>query len=260
MLKHKLQQSQQALNELTIERDNLKDVNKKLDSENSILMQETVRLKMVINEKNSQMSNKYTMAAMETKLESYEKEVKQLQKALEKSDRYINELEGKTNQNQKENQNTGNNNGFASESFMSKSVKFSEKLETQSIPKSPPNQSTSTVAPFNKQISITKDNFYGSPSKKSPCKTPNKTSGIAQSKAISSFSDRLKNANGAGLQKDFFSTSDESASQNSTRIVQPSGQSSQSVLLADSAVAANPNSFLFSPMKRLRLDEVCHDD
>ena len=73
MLKHKLQQSQQALNELTIERDNLKDVNKKLDSENSILMQETVRLKMVINEKNSQMSNKYTMAAMETKLESYER-------------------------------------------------------------------------------------------------------------------------------------------------------------------------------------------
>lgn len=54
-LRTKLQQSQQALNEVTIERDNLKETNKKLDSENSILMQDTVRLKMVINEKNSQM-------------------------------------------------------------------------------------------------------------------------------------------------------------------------------------------------------------
>lgn len=255
-LRSKLQQSQQSLNEITIERDNLKEVNKKLDSENSILMQDTVRLKMVINEKNSQMSNKYTMAAMETKLESYEKEVKQLQKALEKSDRYINELEGKTNQNQKENQNNGNNN-YNSESFLAnnqKSVKFSDKLETThnlgSVPKSPPNQA------INKQITITKDNFYGSPSKKSPCKTPNKNALSAAPAKISSFSDRMKFG---GQQKDLFS-SDDTTSLNSMRPQQQQhGQSSQNILLADSVPAPQPsnaNSFLFSPMKRLRLDEV----
>ena len=41
-------------------------------------------------------TSKYTMAALETKLESYEKEVKQLQKALDKSDKYIADLEQKS--------------------------------------------------------------------------------------------------------------------------------------------------------------------
>ncbi len=54
-LKGKLQQAQTALSETTIERDNLKEINKKLDSENSILMQDTIRLKLIINEKTSQM-------------------------------------------------------------------------------------------------------------------------------------------------------------------------------------------------------------
>jgi hypothetical protein len=55
MVKSKLQQSQTALSEVSIERDNLKEVNKKLESENSILMQDTIRLKMSLNEKQSQM-------------------------------------------------------------------------------------------------------------------------------------------------------------------------------------------------------------
>ena len=54
-LKGKLQQAQTLLSETTIERDNLKEINKKLDSENSILMQDTIRLKLIINEKTSQM-------------------------------------------------------------------------------------------------------------------------------------------------------------------------------------------------------------
>jgi hypothetical protein len=54
-LKGKLQQAHTALSETTIERDNLKEINKKLDSENSILMQDTIRLKLIINEKTSQM-------------------------------------------------------------------------------------------------------------------------------------------------------------------------------------------------------------
>ena len=92
-LRTKLQQSQISLNQTSIERDKLKETNRKLDSENSILLQETSRLKLIISEKTSQMSSKYAVAALETKVESYEKEVKQLQKALEKSDKYIAELE-----------------------------------------------------------------------------------------------------------------------------------------------------------------------
>ncbi len=54
-LKSKLQQAQTSLSETTIERDDLKEINKKLESENSILMQDTIRLKLIINEKTSQM-------------------------------------------------------------------------------------------------------------------------------------------------------------------------------------------------------------
>lgn len=259
-LKNKLQQSLTNLSEITIERDSLKEVNKKLESENSILMQDTIRLKLVINEKTSQMSNKYTVAALETKLESYEKEIKQLQKALEKSDRYIAELENPEKSKvklQKE------NHIFNSESFINpstKSVKFSEKIDSiekpQNILTSP--SSNRISAPVNKQISITKDNFYGSPSKKSPCKVSQSNTNV---KTVSSFSDRLKNTNGSNLQKDLFSSNNtEESSQNSIRAHQAT--STQNSLLtfdpptSNSTTNTNTHSFLFSPMKRLRLDEV----
>ncbi len=54
-MKKQLEQSQMNLNETLIGRDALKQLNLKLESENSILMQETIRLKAALNEMNSQM-------------------------------------------------------------------------------------------------------------------------------------------------------------------------------------------------------------
>lgn len=260
-LKNKLQQSLSNLNEVTIERDSLKETNKKLDSENSILMQDTIRLKLAINEKNSQMSNKYTVAALETKIETHEKEIKQLQKALEKSDRYIAELENPDQirpKSQKENQTLN------SESFINtntKSVKFADKIDTFEKPQqnilTSPSSNRIAPGPVNKQISITKDNFYGSPSKKSPAKASGPTS--MNIKSISSFSDRLKNTNGSNLQRDLFSSSntDTASSQNSTRAHQANSLLTFEPTTSTSTTTnSNTHSFLFSPMKRLRLDEV----
>jgi hypothetical protein len=56
------------------------------------------------------------VAALESKLESYEKEVKQLQKALEKSDKYIAELESK--QRDKENGRSGTSSSSSSNSSL----------------------------------------------------------------------------------------------------------------------------------------------
>ena len=54
-LKKQLEQSQSDLNETLNGRDALKQLNTKLESENSILMQDTIRLKTALNEINSQM-------------------------------------------------------------------------------------------------------------------------------------------------------------------------------------------------------------
>lgn len=55
MLKTKLQQTQSAMDELQKENDKFKDETKKLDSENSLLLQEVQRLKASLSEKNAQL-------------------------------------------------------------------------------------------------------------------------------------------------------------------------------------------------------------
>ncbi|XP_065059092.1 ORC ubiquitin ligase 1-like isoform X2 [Rhopilema esculentum] len=75
----------------------LKSENKKLKKQ----LQETVEKNESIKEEMEKMSNennfsvsprKYTVAALETKVEMYEREIKRLQMALERSDEYIEEL------------------------------------------------------------------------------------------------------------------------------------------------------------------------
>ena len=206
------------------------------------------------------------MAALEAKLECYEKEIKQFQKALEKSDKYILDLEQKI-RDKSGNKNTSlilkentQYNSFKSNSQhfeitnehvtksslsfgkptenSSKNVKFSDPISSIS----PISSSNSNIIspsqpglPVNKQVVITKDNFYGSPSKS------NTSTSVSNSRSIISFADRLKKNNVTQepqiIQK---SVTEITAPPPST--VQPSNIS-------------NPQSFLFSPMKRLRLDE-----
>ncbi len=195
------------------------------------------------------------MAALETKIEGYEKEIKQLQKALEKSDRYIAELEKSetpqntfnfnSRQHQTDNQQNAN---FATDSFVHSKVEFKTN-ENKNVKFS---DKTDTVPLINKPIvksSISKDNFYGSPSKNSPCKS--KQNGSV--KCISSFSDRLKASNDSALLLD---------DTNFKQYSKLTHGSSNNILLTNcdkpaiSVSSQNSQSFLFSPMKRLRLDEV----
>ncbi len=148
---------------------------------------------------------------METKVENYEKEIKKLQKALERSDKYIADLEeNKTNDCKKE-----------TKTF---SLLYEDiKLETTS------NVAATLLAPNSsatKNGIISQNSFYGSPSK-----TPSKTASNAAVSSISSFSDRLKKAN--------------------------NNQSTTNTAAIESTAANNMN--WFSPMKRLRLEEVCEN-
>jgi hypothetical protein len=225
------------------------------------------------------------MAALESKLETYEKEIKQLQKALEKSDRLIADLESRQNhQNQSQfkeketspqvsslnynpyvqqtnailnngaNNNNNNNikqefqkysNGSAPHSGKntfktdtSKNVKFAEKVDTVTSP--PP---SSSKPPTGNVISNNK--FYGSPSK-----TPKSSSTHALNTGprIMSFNDRMRN-NMYGLGGELDSVS----------MNHPLGSNSFSGNtngIGHNQVAANASQqFLFSPLKRLRLDD-----
>ncbi len=195
------------------------------------------------------------MAALETKIECYEKEIKQLQKALEKSDRYIAELERSepsiapnlnSRQHSKDNQPSAS---FVSDSFVHSKVDFKPN-DCRNVKFA---DKTDTIPPINKQIvksSISKDNFYGSPSKNSPSKSKQLSIGI---KAISSFSDRLKVPNDSALllEDSNFKLSTKASHGSSDNIL-----FSNSDKPTTSVYSQNSQSFLFSPMKRLRLDEV----
>jgi hypothetical protein len=380
-LKTKLQFSQTSLEDSNRDRERLKDSNKKLESENSILMQDLVRLKSTLNEKNMMITSKYTVAALETKLESYEKEIKQLQKALEKSDKYIADLELK--QREKENTNVSpssllttksrsttifknvspnnstNNYNLISNSIgmipnsctnemqsstsyivsptnlsknggdsshyhhhhhhhphqqstkyikndnqMFKSdlkiVKFSEKVDHIPIninsllsPPSSSSSSTTSSQPNQHRQVISKDNFYGSPSKMQPPQTPpHMLSSHLTSNSVSglmSFSDRLKknsiNINQQQQQQQKtpniskFELESPSPLSQSLNGFGNGGIETQSLINYDSVLSntnannnnnhnvrcnsttsnlnsnAIPHQFLFSPMKRLRLEE-----
>ncbi len=246
-------------------------------------------------------SSKYTLAALESKVESYEKEIKQLQKALDKSDKYIAELESK--QRDKENgcNSTSNclNNGVSSvlkensigsfsnltsssnniytststlnfnlaektpanhtlpintpqspmkfikgdnQTFKSdlKIVKFSEKIDT--IPLSSASSSTLTMTSptshhshHKAQTVISNDKFYGSPSKLN-----NNNSG---SVGVSSFSERLKKNSSYDLETPILHQDMHQHHHSHNFNANITNQQSS-------------HQFLFSPMKRLRLDEV----
>lgn len=216
---------------------------------------------------------------MEKKLESYEKEIKQLQKALDKSDKYILELEG--GQYKLQSQNTLNdvrNNSISPTKPLTKIsptkttlpnsditsltklkqensdeklkfikgdnltfknelkvVKFADKIS----------ESKDTNEPTFKPSSISNDKFYGSPSKN----LQNKVS----SSGIVSFSDRLKKNLSFDLEVPSplsQSLVNKDAQENS---INKSNSTNYTTLLNGNG--ERNTDFLFSPMKRLRLEE-----
>lgn len=178
-------------------------------------------------------TSKYTMAALETKLESYEKEIKQLQKALEKSDRLIAELELKQN---------------------AASTATSTVYQTSSNSSPPSSQSyknTTTRQVLDKNVKFAdsttlhngynSNRFYGSPSKtKSPAVPMCRQNGHSVNK-IRSFNDR-------------FNQEFESVSQPSSCFASSSSHIG-TMSTATSTSGSTTQNLLFSPMKRLRLDD-----
>ncbi|XP_031550036.1 ORC ubiquitin ligase 1-like isoform X2 [Actinia tenebrosa] len=92
----KLQEASVTYEQLKNDMLKTKEENKRVREENESLLRQTARLKDdSLFTKSPQRFSRYSMAAMQTKVSQYEKEVQQLKKALRRSDSYIEELNAK---------------------------------------------------------------------------------------------------------------------------------------------------------------------
>jgi hypothetical protein len=137
------------------------------------------------------------MAALESKLESYEKEIKRLHAALDHSDKYIADLESRSSSSS-----TSISTTFGAAATQKENLTINNDLVTDSKPKmtidlvtSPPPSSTSSssssipLGNSTKKIGIGNDRFYGSPSKNSPNKYMTISAPVRK---ITPFGDRIK--------------------------------------------------------------------
>ncbi|XP_030271367.1 RING finger protein 219 isoform X2 [Sparus aurata] len=90
---NKLRAATEVCDEVKQDIDKLKEANKALRSQNVDLVQENMRLKAEVVSRSPQKFGRYTVAALEAKIQQSEREVDHLKKALERSDQYIEELE-----------------------------------------------------------------------------------------------------------------------------------------------------------------------
>ncbi|NXG21949.1 RN219 protein, partial [Grallaria varia] len=71
----------------------LKEANKKLSMENNNLLRENLRLKAEVDSRSPQKFGRFAIAALQSKVEQSDREMNRLKKALERSDKYIEEME-----------------------------------------------------------------------------------------------------------------------------------------------------------------------
>ncbi|XP_075706380.1 ORC ubiquitin ligase 1 isoform X2 [Rhinoderma darwinii] len=76
----------------------LKEENRKLRNENLECVRENLRLKNEVDLRSPQKFGRFTVAALQAKADQYEREMSRIKKALERSDRYIEELEAQVEQ------------------------------------------------------------------------------------------------------------------------------------------------------------------
>ncbi|KAJ1115524.1 hypothetical protein NDU88_003748 [Pleurodeles waltl] len=91
-----------AFNEIAVrnreETEKLKEANKKLRTENCGFVRENLRLKAEVDSRSPQKFGRFTVAALQSKVDQHERETSRLKKALERSDEYIEELESQVAQ------------------------------------------------------------------------------------------------------------------------------------------------------------------
>ncbi|XP_048887481.1 ORC ubiquitin ligase 1 isoform X2 [Brienomyrus brachyistius] len=74
--------------------------NRTLRAQNVNLVRENLQLKVEVDSRSPQKFGRYTVAALEAKISQYERDVDLLRKALERSDKYIEELESQVSENE----------------------------------------------------------------------------------------------------------------------------------------------------------------
>lgn len=92
-LTNKLRAATDACEKVKQDMDRIKEANKALRSQNIDLVQENIRLKAEVASRSPQKFGRFTVAALEAKIQQYERNIEQLKRALERSDQYIEELE-----------------------------------------------------------------------------------------------------------------------------------------------------------------------
>ncbi|XP_040894090.1 ORC ubiquitin ligase 1 [Toxotes jaculatrix] len=98
---NKLRAATDACNKVKQDMDKLKEANKALRSQNVDLVQENMRLKAEVASRSPQKFGRYTVAALEAKIQQYERDVDHLKRALERSDQYIEDLESRVRKTEK---------------------------------------------------------------------------------------------------------------------------------------------------------------
>ncbi|XP_034145430.1 uncharacterized protein obi1 isoform X2 [Esox lucius] len=91
----KMRAATDRYNKIKLDVDKLKEANKMLRSQNIDLVQENMRLKAEVASRSPQKFGRCTVAALEAKIQQYQRDVDRLNKALERSDQYIEELEAR---------------------------------------------------------------------------------------------------------------------------------------------------------------------
>nr|XP_046246956.1 ORC ubiquitin ligase 1 [Scatophagus argus] len=92
---NKLRAATDVCDKVKQDMDKLKEANKALRSQNVDLVQENMRLKAEVASRSPQKFGRYTVAALEAKIQQYDREVDHLKRALERSDQYIEDLESR---------------------------------------------------------------------------------------------------------------------------------------------------------------------
>ncbi|XP_020493526.2 ORC ubiquitin ligase 1 [Labrus bergylta] len=98
---NKLRAATDVCDKIKQDMDKLKEANKTLRSQNVDLVQENMRLKAEVVSRSPQKFGRYTVAALEAKIQQYDREADHLKRALERSDQYIEDLESRVTKSEK---------------------------------------------------------------------------------------------------------------------------------------------------------------
>ncbi|KAJ8252931.1 hypothetical protein GJAV_G00207220 [Gymnothorax javanicus] len=90
---NKLQAATDISEKVKLDMERLKEANKNLRSQNIDLVRDNLRLKAEVENRSPQKFGRFTVAALEAKIGQYERDLLHLRRALERSDKYIEELE-----------------------------------------------------------------------------------------------------------------------------------------------------------------------